>query len=301
MKIGLKLPLFASTELKREFTYSELRDITLQVEAAGFDSIWIMDHFLFRLDEEPTQGFCWEAWTLLSALAEATHRIELGSLVLCNQFRNPAILAKMAVTLDAVSNGRFILGLGAGWHKPEFDAIGLPFDHRVSRFEEAMKVITPLLKEGRVDFEGIYYQARNCEILPRGPRLEGPQIMIGGRKPRMLSLIAQYADMWNLVVSQPNMLDEPLADLRAACAKVGRDLTTLAITVQVRIAYPEIAPVPSWIAAGLSGSVDEIAVAMQQFDELGVSHMIIQIGPDSMPALPQLTESMNLYRQKNNR
>lgn len=300
MKIGLKLPLFASTELKREFTYSELRDITLQVEAAGFDSIWIMDHFLFRLDEEPTQGF-WEAWTLLSALAEATHRIELGSLVLCNQFRNPAILAKMAVTLDAVSNGRFILGLGAGWHKPEFDAIGLPFDHRVSRFEEAMKVITPLLKEGRVDFEGIYYQARNCEILPRGPRLEGPQIMIGGRKPRMLSLIAQYADMWNLVVSQPNMLDEPLADLRAACAKVGRDLTTLAITVQVRIAYPEIAPVPSWIAAGLSGSVDEIAVAMQQFDELGVSHMIIQIGPDSMPALPQLTESMNLYRQKNNR
>lgn len=300
MKIGLKLPLFASTELKREFTYSELRDITLQVEAAGFDSIWIMDHFLFRLDEEPTQGF-WEAWTLLSALAEATHRIELGSLVLCNQFRNPAILAKMAVTLDAVSNGRFILGLGAGWHKPEFDAIGLPFDHRVSRFEEAMKVITPLLKEGRVDFEGIYYQARNCEILPRGPRLEGPQIMIGGRKPRMLSLIAQYADMWNLVVSQPNMLDEPLADLRAACAKVGRDLTTLAITVQVRIAYPEIAPVPSWIAAGLSGSVDEIAVAMQQFDELGVSHMMIQIGPDSMPALPQLTESMNLYRQKNNR
>lgn len=300
MKIGLKLPLFASTELKREFTYSELRDITLQVEAAGFDSIWIMDHFLFRLDEEPTQGF-WEAWTLLSALAEATHRIELGSLVLCNQFRNPAILAKMAVTLDAVSNGRFILGLGAGWHKPEFDAIGLPFDHRVSRFEEAMKVITPLLKEGRVDFEGIYYQARNCEILPRGPRLEGPQIMIGGSKPRMLSLIAQYADMWNLVVSQPNMLDEPLADLRAACAKVGRDLTTLAITVQVRIAYPEIAPVPSWIAAGLSGSVDEIAVAMQQFDELGVSHMMIQIGPDSMPALPQLTESMNLYRQKNNR
>lgn len=300
MKIGLKLPLFASTELKREFTYSELRDITLQVEAAGFDSIWIMDHFLFRLDEEPTEGF-WEAWTLLSALAEATHRIELGSLVLCNQFRNPAILAKMAVTLDAVSNGRFILGLGAGWHKPEFDAIGLPFDHRVSRFEEAMKVIAPLLKEGRVDFEGIYYQARNCEILPRGPRLEGPQIMIGGSKPRMLSLIAQYADMWNLVVSQPNMLDEPLADLRAACAKVGRDLTTLAITVQVRIAYPEIAPVPSWIAAGLSGSVDEIAVAMQQFDELGVSHMMIQIGPDSMPALPQLTESMNLYRQKNNR
>lgn len=131
MKIGLKLPLFASTELGREFTYPELRDIALQVEAAGFDSIWLMDHLLFRWDEQTTQG-CWEAWTLLSALAEATQRIELGSLVLCNQFRNPAILAKMAITLDEVSNGRFILGLGAGWHKPEYDAFGMPFDRQLA-------------------------------------------------------------------------------------------------------------------------------------------------------------------------
>lgn len=300
MKIGLKLPLFASTELGREFTYPELRDITLQVEAAGFDSIWLMDHLLFRWDEQTTQG-CWEAWTLLSALAEATQRIELGSLVLCNQFRNPAILAKMAITLDEVSNGRFILGLGAGWHKPEYDAFGMPFDHRVSRFEEAMKIIRPLLKEGRVDFEGSYFQARNCEILPRGPRPEGPPIMIGCSKPRMLRLTAQYADMWNITgLNQPELLVEPLANLQVACAEVGRDPTTLAITAQIRVAYPEIAPPPSWMETYLSGSNEEIAVAMQRFEELGISHLMIQFGPDSMPALTHLAEAMKLYRQKQN-
>ena len=156
MKIGLKLPLFTSSELERELSYSELRDIALEVEAKGFDSLWVMDHLLFQWDEQEKQGV-WEAWTLLSALAEATQRIVLGSLVLCSQFRNPAILARMAITLNEISNGRYILGLGAGWHKPEFDAFGLPFDHRVSRLEEALKIINPLLKEGYVDFEGNYY------------------------------------------------------------------------------------------------------------------------------------------------
>jgi alkanesulfonate monooxygenase SsuD/methylene tetrahydromethanopterin reductase-like flavin-dependent oxidoreductase (luciferase family) len=176
MKFGLKLPLFAASDLGRTFSYSDLRDIAQQIEAEGFDSLWLMDHLLFRWDEQKTQGV-WEAWTLLSALAEATQQIELGSLVLCNQFRNPAILAKMAVTLDEVSTGRFILGLGAGWHRPEFDAFGMPFDHRVSRLEEALKIIRPLLKEGYVDFSGSYYQARHCELLPRGPRRTGPPIL----------------------------------------------------------------------------------------------------------------------------
>ncbi len=301
MKIGLKLPMLASTELEHNLTYPELRDITLQVEAAGFDSIWIKDVLLVREEEQTTRGF-WEAWTLLAALAEATHRIELGSLVLCNQFRNPAILAKMATTLDEVSNGRFILGLGAGWHKPQYDAFGMPFDHRVSRLEEAMKIIQPLLKEGHVDFEGIYFQARNCEILPRGSRSEGTPILIAGSKPRMLRLTAQYADMWNVTgLNQPALLVDPLANLQAACAKVGRDPTTLAITAQVRVAYPEIEPPPpspSWMGTCLSGSNEEIATAMQQFEELGVAHLMIQLEPYSVPALTQLAKAMNLYRQK---
>lgn len=164
-----------------------------------------------------------------------------------------------------------------------------------------MKIIRPLLKEGRVDFEGSYFQARNCEILPRGPRPEGPPIMIGCSKSRMLRLTAQYADMWNITgLNQPELLVEPLANLQVACAEVGRDPTTLAITAQIRVAYPEIATPPSWMGTYLSGSNEEIAVAIQRFEELGISHLMIQFGPDSMPALTHLAEAMNLYRQKQN-
>src|SRR3979409_434963 len=130
--------------------YSFLREMALRLEAAGLDSIWLYDHLLYRWPGRPTDGI-WECWTLLSALAEATQRVELGTLVLCVPFRNPALVAKMATTLDEVSGGRLTLGLGAGWHKPEFDAFGIPFDHRASRFAEAIAIIKPLLQEGRVD------------------------------------------------------------------------------------------------------------------------------------------------------
>lgn len=132
---------------------------------------------------------------MLSALAEATERVEIGTLVLCSAFRHPAILAKMATTLDEVSHGRLILGVGARWSEPEYQAFGLPFDHRVGRFEEALQMLKPLLREGQVDFAGTYYQARNCEIAPRGPRREGPPLMVGSEGPRMLKLTAQYADL----------------------------------------------------------------------------------------------------------
>jgi len=171
MEIGIVLPLAENRSLGRPPRYTEMREMALQTEAAGFDSIWLYDHLLYRSDEGETTGI-WECWTILSALAEATQRVTLGSMVLCNSFRNPAITAKMAATLDEVSNGRFVLGIGAGWNKPEFDAFGIPFDRRASRFEEALQIIRPLLKEGYVDFKGNFYQAIHCELTPRGPRAE---------------------------------------------------------------------------------------------------------------------------------
>src|SRR5512140_3679390 len=123
--------------------YAETRAMAVQAEAAGFDSIWVFDHLLLRYPNQPPEGV-WEAWTVLSALAEATTRAEIGALVMCTAFRSPALLAKMAVTLDEVSNGRLILGLGAGWHEPEFDAIGVPFGATVDRFAEALAIIAPL-------------------------------------------------------------------------------------------------------------------------------------------------------------
>ncbi len=184
--------------------WAKLREIARTAEAVGFDTIWVEDHFIFRhsppIIMEPGESHGrWDTWVILSALAEATSRVTLGPFVACTGFRNPALLAKMADTLDEVSGGRLILALGAGWHRPEYDAFGYPFDHRVSRFEEAIQIIMPLLREGRVDFQGQYHTARDCELLPRGPRPNGPPIWIGAKEPRMLELTARYADAFNSV------------------------------------------------------------------------------------------------------
>ena len=180
MKIGLMLYLVNDRETNDKRPYQSIRELAQQAEADGFDSIWLADHLMYRRPGAPTTGI-WECWTMLAALAEATHRVEIGSLVLCNSFRNPAILAKMATALDEVSDGRLILGVGAGWNEPEYQAFGLPFDHRASRFEEAMQILVPMLRDGHVDFTGQYYQARNCEDVPRGPRQQGPPLLFGPR------------------------------------------------------------------------------------------------------------------------
>ena len=147
--------------------------------------------------ERAGDGASWvhEAWSLLTALAVATSKVELGQLVMCASFRPPAVLAKMAVTTDQISGGRLTLGLGAGWHDQEYRAFGFPLDHRVSRFEEALQIIVPLLRSGAVDFQGTYYTAVHCELAPRGPRPQGPPILIGAKQPRMLRLTAPVITM----------------------------------------------------------------------------------------------------------
>src|SRR6476659_10190809 len=147
MRIGTIVRLGPVSEGASAPSYPEVRDMALRMESVGLDAIWLYDHLLYRFPDQPTTGV-WEGWTVLAALAEATRRVQLGTVVMCTPFRNPALLAKMAVTLDAVSGGRFTLGIGAGWHQPEFDAFGVPFDHRGARFDEAVQIIAPLLRDG---------------------------------------------------------------------------------------------------------------------------------------------------------
>ena len=196
MKIGVVINPAQNRTTGINPAYTELRELAQAAESGGIDSIWLFDHLLFRFDGESTVGI-WECWTLLSALAEATNRVELGTLVLCNPFRNPALLAKMAHTLDEVSGGRVILGVGAGWHQPEFDAFGYSFERRVDRLEEALQILNPLLRGESVDFDGTYYQASDCVIKPAGPRASGVPLLVAAFGPRMLRLVARYADQWN--------------------------------------------------------------------------------------------------------
>src|SRR5262245_47340142 len=281
----------------RKRPYAAIRAIAQQAEKDGFDSIWLADHLLYRTPGQPTRGI-WECWTMLAALAEATEHVEIGTLVLCNSFRNPALLAKMATTADEVSGGRLILGVGAGWNEPEYEAFGIPFDHRVDRFEEALQILKPLLQEGHVDFAGQYYQARNCEDVPRGPRQAGPPLLVGSEGPRMLKLTAHYADLWNTgYMGQPETMAAPLAKIEAACRAAGRDPTTLGVTALNGFWFPELqAKHPSFFDNHLTGTGQEIAAAMRGYAQPGVQHIMFQCEPDTPEAHQRLTEALRLYR-----
>ncbi len=298
MKIGLVLIIAERKELKRAYSYHETREIAQQAEEAGFDSLWLYDHMLYRSADQPTIGI-WECWTFLSALADATRHAELGTLVVCNSFRNPALLAKMAITFDEVSQGRLILGLGAGWNEPEYQAFGWPFDHRVSRFEEALQIIRPLLKEGRVDFAGKYYQARDCEIRPQGPRKEGPPLMIGSFGKRMLTLTARYADLWNTgYLGTVDTLSKPRSELEAACQEEGRNPATLGVTAMVYVHYPELLPLPEDLDnPPITGTPLQIAQAFMDYQQAGVEHIMIHLLPYRAEAIRELEQALQLYRQ----
>jgi probable F420-dependent oxidoreductase len=294
MKVGVVVRSGPRAEGLGPARYAWLREMALRLEAAGLDSIWLYDHLLYRWPGRGTDGI-WECWTLLSAFAEATQRVELGTLVLCVPFRNPALTAKMAATLDEVSDGRLTLGLGAGWHQPEFDAFGVPFDHRASRFEEAVAIIKPLLQEGRVDFQGTYYSAQNCELIPRGPRASGPPLLLAGGGPRMLDIVARYADVWNTAwhdVAQS--VRAPLDTIRAACEQVGRDPATLEVSASVAVAYPELGQTARR-GPFLTGTADEVADALHGYAALGIGHVIVEVAPFSEAALDRFTEAVHRF------
>jgi probable F420-dependent oxidoreductase len=297
VQIGLMVFLANTLADNAKRSYDSIRAVVQQAEADGFDSVWLPDHFMYRDPGAPTRGV-WECWTVLAALAEATQRVQVGPLVLCNSFRNPAILAKMATTLDEVSNGRLILGVGAGWNEPEYRAFGLPFDHRVDRFEEALRLIGPLLREGHIDFEGKYYQARDCDDTPRGPRPGGPPLMVGGEGPRMLELTARHADLWNTgYMGGPETMGPRLARIEAACREVGRDPATLGVTALIGMWFPDLQPnKPGFFEDPLTGTPQEIAAAMRGYEDLGVQHIMFQCAPYTPESIQRLTAALHLYR-----
>jgi alkanesulfonate monooxygenase SsuD/methylene tetrahydromethanopterin reductase-like flavin-dependent oxidoreductase (luciferase family) len=298
VKIGVLLP---TTEPDQGpiARYREIRASALEAERAGFDAIWIVDHLLYEWEGQPRHGV-WEAWTLLAGLAEATNRVEIGTLVLCTAFRNPALLAKMVDAAEEVSEGRLILGLGAGWHEPEFTAFNYPFDHRVSRFEDALRIIAPLVRTGAVDYRGQYEHALNCESLPRGPRPAGPPILIGGAGPRMLRLTAEFADAWNTCwLGRASELPERVVRMHGACAEVGRDPATLEITAGQIVTFSDLtretAPDGEDERFTFAGP-EELAAAWRAFAIQGVGHLIVRPMPFNGDCLTCVSAALQVYR-----
>jgi alkanesulfonate monooxygenase SsuD/methylene tetrahydromethanopterin reductase-like flavin-dependent oxidoreductase (luciferase family) len=299
MKVGLMLPLGEQEKLGRPLPWEELREMALAAEEAGLDSIWAADHLIFR--ENGTSSGIQECWTILTAVAAITHRIEIGPMVLALPFRNPALVAKMATALDEVSGGRLILGLGCGWHEPEFDAFNYPFDHRVGRFEEALAVVLPLLRTGKVKVEGRWHRA-DAELLPPGPRPNGPPILIAGERPRMLGLVARHADSWNAAWygrrEEAAELEQLIALLRAACLVEGRDPETITLTAGLFVSFPALQQPGDEDPPenAISGDAEEVARAIATYRELGIEHAIVHLWPRTASAVTELGRAADVAR-----
>jgi probable F420-dependent oxidoreductase len=282
MQIGVVLPMNES-DGNGASRWPRIRDLARHAEAGGIDSLWVYDHLLFRLAGEPEDGIH-EAWTLLTAVAAATGRAVLGTIVLGTAFRPPALLAKMAATLDEVADGRLILGLGTGWHEPEYAAFGYPFDHRAGRFEEALAIIVPLVRGERVTLHGRWHDVDDAVLLPPPPRpsrLPGMiPILVAAKGERVLRLTARHADAWNAAwFGLPNeRFAQRHADLRAACETEGRDPATLEVTVGLTLDAEGPSGRPGAPDA-LPPDVDTIARALDAWRDLGVGHVQVDLRP----------------------
>jgi alkanesulfonate monooxygenase SsuD/methylene tetrahydromethanopterin reductase-like flavin-dependent oxidoreductase (luciferase family) len=299
VKVGLMLPMREQEKSRRTIPRQELRELALAAEESGLDSVWGADQLIFR-DRGVTSGIH-ECWTILTAVAAITERVEIGPLVLALPFRNPALTAKMATALDEVSGGRLILGLGCGWHEPEFDAFDFPFDHRVGRFEEGLAVVLPLLREGRVKVEGHWHRA-DAELLPPGPRRNGPPILIAGKRPRMLRLVARHAGAWNAAWygrrEEAGELVERIDRLREACEAEGRDPSTITMTVGLFAYFPAL-PDPGDEEPpdnAISGSAEEVGEALAAYRELGIEHAIVHLWPPTPEAVAELGRAAEVAR-----
>ena len=266
-------------------------------EAAGFDSIWLGDHLLYRGDGRPERG-PWEAWTLLGALAAVTERVRLGPLVACAAFHPPGLIAKMAATLAEVSDGRFVLGLGAGWNEEEFRAFGLPYDHRVSRFAESFAIVRGLLAGERVTSVGHYHRAEDAVLLPVQARRT--PLMIGSNGPRVLAITLPHVDAWNTWYTDYGNTADGFAALNERISRAadgaGRrpaDIERSAcVHVVLDAAAGERPRAPE--APPLEGSPERIAAHLRELAEAGADEAILVVSPITERSIRALGEVVGL-------
>jgi alkanesulfonate monooxygenase SsuD/methylene tetrahydromethanopterin reductase-like flavin-dependent oxidoreductase (luciferase family) len=297
-RVGVQLP-----EVERAVPWPEMVAMARAAEDAGFDSIWLGDHLLYDLPNGEVRG-PWEVWTALAAIASVTERVELGPLVASTSFHAPAMLAKLAATVDAISGGRLILGLGAGWNEREYTAFGFAYDKRVSRFEEAFTIIRELVRTGRSDFRGAYYEVVDCVLDPGPVRPGGPPLMLGSISPRMMRIGLPHVDSWNVWWSDYGNDAEGFAAVRArvedAAEQAGRAAGEVEATAAVLVQLPggsgrlmgetyndrAVRPVP---AAGLAEHLHAMADA-------GAAHLQLVLDPITVGSVETVGETLREFR-----
>jgi alkanesulfonate monooxygenase SsuD/methylene tetrahydromethanopterin reductase-like flavin-dependent oxidoreductase (luciferase family) len=301
MKIGVQLP-----EVEWEVPFPELIEMAQAAETVGFDSVWYGDHLIYDLPVGARGP--WEAWTTLAAIAASTKTIELGPLVASTSFHAPAMLAKQAATVDAISQGRLIVGLGAGWNRREYDAFGFPFDRRVSRFAEAFTIIRTLLCDGEIDFHGDYYEADHCVLHPRSPRSGGPPLMIGSVGERMLDITLPYVDSWNMWWSQYGNSAAGFAKEKARVDGLlvagGRTVDAVDATAAVHVRLDSGAGrqmgdyVADLAVEPLVGSPSELADQLREWETAGAAHVQLCVDPITRESIEFLGDVLMDFRRR---
>jgi alkanesulfonate monooxygenase SsuD/methylene tetrahydromethanopterin reductase-like flavin-dependent oxidoreductase (luciferase family) len=292
LRLGVQLP-----EVERRVPWPEYLAMARAAEEVGFDSIWIGDHLLYRGDGRPERG-PWEAWTLLAGLAAVTERVTLGPLVACAGFHPPALLAKMAATIAEVSGGRFTLALGAGWNEAEFRAFGLPFDHRVARFEESFAIIRRLLAGERVTMRGRYWQLQDAVLLPQPAHR--PRLMIGSNGPRMLAAALPHVDAWNTWYEDYGNSAEGFARLNeqttAAADAAGRDPDQVARSACVLVALDQRSSERPLLAHAppVGPGIEEIQAHLRVLAAAGADEAILVLSPITEASIRQLEPALAL-------
>jgi F420-dependent oxidoreductase-like protein len=289
MKLGVITPQGWTGEYdgwESQRAWARTVEVTQQAERLGFESVWVFDHV--HTTPKPTDEITFESFTTLAALAALTERVRLGQIVICNGFRNPALTAKMASTLDTISGGRFELGIGAGWKREEWLAYGYGFPEtrvRLAMLHDALEVISRMLEPGRTmraRYDGEHASVRDAINVPKPIQETGMPIMVGGNGPQVTwRLAARYADELNLDGMLPAEVREALPVIRSRCEEIGRDPETLAISVHAWWGEPR------WRRAGESRQE-----LLAEYDELGVSRVIglLQGSADDDEALDSLAQ-----------
>jgi alkanesulfonate monooxygenase SsuD/methylene tetrahydromethanopterin reductase-like flavin-dependent oxidoreductase (luciferase family) len=280
LSVGVQLP-----EVEREVRWPELRAMARAAEESGFDSIWVGDHMLYRGDGRPERG-PWDAWTLLAGLAASTERVRLGPLVASTAFHPPGLIARMAATIDELSGGRFVLGLGAGWNETEFRSFGIPFDRLVSRFEESFEIIRRLLAGERVSFDGRFQRVEDAVLMPRPAR--PVPMMIGTSGPRMLEITLPHVGTWNAWYSWYGNTAAGFAALGAGVATAVRRSACVLVAVDgsagerpFEADAPPVAP-------------DDLAAHLRDLAEAGADEAILVLDPITEPSIRSVATALAL-------
>jgi alkanesulfonate monooxygenase SsuD/methylene tetrahydromethanopterin reductase-like flavin-dependent oxidoreductase (luciferase family) len=292
LKIGLSLPTWPL----RDGSYAswpQMRRLARAMDDMGVDTLWVPDHLQRTTAGRGRYGF-WECWTILTAAAEATSRIELGPFIACTGFRNPALLAKMAATLDEVSGGRLVLGLGSGGpaRDPSWSAVGDGGPRHVGQYAEAVEIVSRLLRERSVTFDGEHYRTAEAEIIPRGPRPDGIPILVAGLGEKTLAVAARFGDLVNVNRALTTAADAAsvVALATGACDAAGRDPATLPVTGWVRLAVDDRGSALAKPGC-IPGDPAAVAATVASMHDAGIVHLTFYVGAADDPSpLPALTD-----------